>query len=123
MKSNHIGSSLIFAQHSCKSKPHRHEYNDNPSRTAYYSYNGGTLELVDGDSGFVNSVTSFKLCAFNAMYGTNMKTYHGCCTRGINIVLIHSGSAWHSKVYYVLLMDTEITGSRQLLRELGASHP
>lgn len=47
-----------------------------------------------------------KSTLLNTIFGVNMETSAGCCTRGINLALVRS-EGWNAHFDYVMIMDTE----------------
>ena len=48
-----------------------------------------------------------KSTLLNTLFGVNMETSVGCCTRGVNIAIVPSEGDWKVKSDYVMVMDTE----------------
>ena len=51
--------------------------------------------------------SSGKSTLLNTIFGINLETSIGCCTRGVNMALVPSQGEWQAKSDYILVIDTE----------------
>ena len=51
--------------------------------------------------------SSGKSTLLNTIFGINLETSVGCCTRGVNMALVPSQGEWQAKSDYILVIDTE----------------